>query len=109
MKYNHNLISSENIKKEVSAFLKLPSMIAFDKHTTDKTSEYLIIRNSICCEFCFKNIIDQLFVIEGIEKDESNFNEINYYQENPNEQEQVFINIKYNQNVINIEEMKQIK
>lgn len=50
-----------------------------------------------------------MFVIEGIEKVESNFNEINYYQENPNEQEQVIINIKYNPNLINIEEMKQIK
>ena len=83
IKYNSNLITPKIIRLEILLFLdilKIPSILAFDKHSPIKISEYKIIRNDICCEYCFKGAIDDLFEIDGIEKVESNFNEENYYQ-----------------------------
>ena len=62
-----------------------------------------------CCKCCFKSAIDDIFEIEAIEKVESNFNEVNYYQKNYDEWDNAIINIKYNSNLININDMKQIK
>lgn len=112
IKYNSNLITSKIIKIEILLFLdilKVPSILAFDKHSTIKTSDYKIIRNDICCEYCFKGAIDDLFEIEGIEKVESNFSEENCYQKNYDERDNVIINIKYNSNLISIDDMKQIE
>lgn len=110
IKYNPNLITSNIIKKEILLFvdsLNIPSLLAFDKHPTTKISEYLIIRPDICCDFCYKGAIEDLFEIAGIEKVSSNYND--YLQSNYDEREQVKINIKYNPDIISIDEMKQIE
>lgn len=110
IKYNPNLITLKIIKMEILLFLdilKTPSILSFDKHSTIKTSEYKIIRDDICCEYCLKSIIENLFEIEGIEKAESNFNEKEYYQKNYDER--VIINIKYNSDLISGDDMKQIE
>ena len=80
VKYNPDLITFKLIKMEIFFFLDIldtPSLLAFDKHSTNKTSEYKILRDSICCGHCFKDAIESLFEIEGIEKVESNSNEKN--------------------------------
>lgn len=107
IKYNPNMITPKIIKTEILLFLdilKIPSIIAFDKHSTIKTSEYEIIRSSVCCEYCFKGAIDDLFEIDGIEKVESNFNQKNYDEGN-----NIIINIKYNSDLISIDDMRQIE
>lgn len=112
IKYNSNLITPKIIRLEILLFLdilKIPSILAFDKHPTIETSEYKIIRNDICCEYCFKGAIDDLFEIDGIEKVESNFNEENYYQKNYDERDNVIISIKYNSDLISIDDMTQIE
>lgn len=111
LKYNSNLITPKIIKMEIILFLdimKTPSIISFDKYPKFKTSNYTIIRDDICCEYCFKGAIEDLFEIEGIEKVESNFNE-DYLFKNHYEREKITINIKYNPDLINKEEMKQIE
>ena len=105
VKYNPDLITFKLIKMEIFFFLDIldtPSLLAFDKHSTNKTSEYKILRDSICCGHCFKDAIESLFEIEGIEKVESNSNE-------KNRCEDVVININYNFNRISNGNMKQIE
>jgi len=107
IKYNPNLITPKIIKIEILLFLdilKRPSILAFDKHPTIKTSEYKIIRNDICCQYCFKGAIDDLFEIDGIEKVKSNFNKENY-----DEQDNIIINIKYNSDLLSIDDMNKIE
>ena len=107
IKYDPDLITTKIIKNEILLFLdilKTPSILAFDKHSTMKTSEYTITRNDICCEFCLKGAIEDLFEIDGIEKVESNFDKENY-----NEQDNVVINIKYNSDLISRDDMKQME
>ena len=111
IKYDPNLITSKIIKLEILLFLdilKIPSILAFDKHPSTETSEYKIIKKDLCCEYCFKGAIDDLFEIEGIEKVESNFDEEDLFKKQ-DEREDIVINIRYNPNLINASEMKQIE
>ena len=83
LKYNSNLITPKIIKMEILLFLnvvKIPSLLSFNKYPKFKTLNYTIIRDDLCCEYCFKGAIDDLFEIEGIEQVESNFNEDYLFQ-----------------------------
>ena len=68
--------------------------------------KYLI--NDLCCEYCYKGAIDDLFEIEGIEMVKGNFNE-DYLFKKYEDREKIIINIKYDPNLISTEEMKQIE
>lgn len=112
IKYDSNLIKIEIIRMEIFMFLdilQVPSVLAFDKHSTVETTEYKIIRKDICCEYCFRGAIDDLFMIKGIEQVNSNFNEKDYYRKKYEERENIIINIKYNPNLISLEKMQQIE
>lgn len=111
LKYNSNLITPKIIKMEILLFLnvvKIPSLFSFNKYPKFKTLNYTIIRDDLCCEYCFKGAIDDLFEIEGIEQVESNFNE-DYLFQNYENREKIKINIKYNPNLIDSDTMKQIE
>lgn len=106
--YDSNLISSKIINLEIFAFLKIlktPSLLSFDKHSDQKLSTYKIIREEICCEYCFKSTVEDLFNISGIEKVESNF--INsYYRNELDGEKTIIIDIYYNENIIHYDEIK---
>lgn len=107
LNYDSKLITPKIIKMEVLLFLnivKIPSMISFNKHPKIETLNYTIIRNDLCCEYCFKGAIENLFEIEGIEKVESNFEEENYYS-----RDNIVINVFFNPKILSIEDMKQIE
>ena len=100
LKYDSSLITLNIIKMEIFNFLdimKNPSMIAFNKYSKCKKLNYIIIRDKICCEYCFKGAIDDLFNIEGIEEVNSNYLE---------KKENIIIDIKYNPNIISEEEIR---
>ncbi len=106
LKYDSSLITPKIIKMEITLFLnitKIPSILSFDKYPKFKTSNYTIIRDDLCCEYCYKGAIEDLFEIEGIETVKGNFNEDYLFKE------KIIINIKYDPNLINTEEMKQIE
>ncbi len=111
IKYDSNLITPKIIKMEILFFLdifKVPSILSFDKHSKYLTSSYTITRDDICCEFCFKGAIDDLFEIEGIEKVESNFNE-EYLFKKYEERKKIIINVYYNPKLISFDDMKKIE
>ena len=111
LKYNSSLITPKIIKMEILLFLdivKIPSILSFNKYPKFKTLNYTIIRDDLCCEYCFEGAIDDLFEIEGIEKVESNFNK-DYLFQNCEEREKITIKIKYNPNLISSEKMRQIE
>ena len=111
LKYNSSLITPKIIKMEILLFLdivKIPSILSFNKYPKFKTLNYTIIRDDLCCEYCFEGAIDDLFEIEGIEKVESNFKK-DYLFQNCEEREKITIKIKYNPNLISSEKMRQIE
>lgn len=65
IKYDSKLITSKILKSEMFLFLdilKIPSIIAFDKHTRQELRKYLLDNEKIhCCEYCLKGTIEDLF------------------------------------------------
>ncbi len=111
LKYDSSLITSKIIKMEITLFLnitKIPSLLSFNKYPKFETSNYTITRDDLCCEYCYKGAIDDLFEIEGIEMAKGNFNEDYLFKKYEN-REKIIINIKYDPNLISTEEMKQIE
>ena len=111
LKYDSSLITPKMIKMEITLFLnitKIPSILSFDKYPKFKTSNYTIIRDDLCCEYCYKGAIEDLFEIEGIETVKGNFNE-DYLFKKYEEREKITINIEYNPNLLKAEDMKQIE
>ena len=109
IKYDSNFITPKIIKMEILLFLNIknmPSILSFDKHPKIKTSNYVIVRDNLCCEYCFKGAIEELFEIKGIEKVDSNFNE-EYLFKKMDEREKIKIVIQYDPTVISIEEIQQ--
>ncbi len=107
LKYDSSLITPKIIKMEIMLFLnitKIPSMLSFDKYPKFKTSNYIIIRDDLCCEYCYKGAIEDLFEVEGIETAKGNLNE-DYFEEC----EKITINIEYDPNLLKAEDMKQIE
>ncbi len=111
IEYDSDIIKWKIIKMEIFLFLnilKVPSLISFNKYSDVDLDEYKIIRNDICCEYCFRGAIDDLFEIEGIEKVESNFEEEDYYKQDYDNRDNVTINVFFNPNILSIEDIKQI-
>lgn len=104
VKYDSNLINLKTIKMEILLFLdviKIPSIISFNKHSKNSLSKYTIIIENLCCEYCFKGMIEELLVTDGIESAYSDFD----YDNKKN----VAISICYDNNLIAGEVLKKIE
>ena len=104
--FDEKLTSFKIIKYEVYIYLSIlnfPSLIYFDKHSSNKLTKYDLVIKDLCCEYCLKGMMEDLFDIEGIEKADCNF-DVNY-----NERENVVIKIEYDDTIINEDEIKKIE
>lgn len=111
LRYDSKLITPKIIKMEILLFLdiaRVPSIYSFDKHSKHKTLEYRIIRDDVCCEYCFRGTIEDLFDIDGIKKVESNFDK--YYS--PKDSipcDKIEISVEYDPDILSLEDMKKIE
>lgn len=109
VKYDSKKIQSKVIKMEITLFLNLiktPSLLAFDKHSTEPTKNYQIIKKEAFCEICIASAMDRLFEMDGIEKVESNYN---YIDDATSTEQKLILNISYNPNALRIEDIKKIE
>ena len=109
VKYNEKLINAERIKLEILAFgnlLNYPCIYGYNKHLKN-AKLYKIIRDSICCDFCYFNLIEYLYEIDGITGVESNFYQ--KYWTNKLDNEKYIINIFYDPKVFSLDEMKKLE
>lgn len=81
--------------------LKIPSIIAFDKHDVSNLNKYTIVIKDLCCEYCLKGMIEDLFEIDGII---SAYTDFDYNQNKYN----VNIFICYNDKMINKDKVDKI-
>ena len=93
IKYNNELIMIKDIIKVLKEF---PLIISFDKHSKNKLTNYQVVIKDLCCKECFNNIIKKLLLKDGIEYVAS------YYDD---EIKDIKIDLKYDGNVINKEEI----
>lgn len=104
IKYSPEVITIKIIKLEIVTFidvLKTPSVISFDKHSNNTLIKTNIIIKDLCCEYCLKGMIEELFLINGIEKVDTDFDYIN--------KKDVLINIEYNNELITKEDIEMLE
>lgn len=91
--YESSIISLKVLKLEILYFLdalKTPSILAFSKYSHEKTQQDTIIIKDICCEYCLKNFINDLFDQDEIVSVDTNFDHHNMFNVN------IFITYKEN-------------
>ena len=80
--YDDVIIKNKMLQLELKTYLnryKYPALIFFDKHFEGKIGKK-VFKGKVCCEFCFKIAIEDLFEIDEIVKVENNY--IERYIEN---------------------------
>ena len=96
VEYDSSIISLKFLKMEILLYLdivKVPSIVAFDKHLKNDIKEENIIIKDLCCEYCLNGMIDDLLEIDGIISAYSDFDYNNKYDVN--------IFITYDEKIIN--------
>ena len=102
IEYDSSIISLKVLKTELIMYLdikKVPSILAFDKHTENNIKDTIVIKD-LCCEYCLKGMIEELLEIDGIESAYTDFDYHNKFNVN--------IFITYNDKIINKEKIKEI-
>lgn len=104
IEYDSNTITIKLILMEIDLFMNTnsPSLFGFDKHSNNKLLDYEIVINNLCCEFCLKGNIEDLILIDGIESARTDYD----YTKN---KRNVKIFIKYDNNLVNIEKIKELE
>ena len=81
---------------------KIPSVIAFDKCVSNShIRKNIIVIKDICCEYCLKDMIKELLVVDGIESAYTDFDYNNKFNVN--------IFITYNDEIIGKEKINELK
>ena len=105
VEYDSSKISLELLTKEILIYLgldKIPSVIAFDKCVSNgHIRKNIIVIKDICCEYCLKDMIKELLVVDGIESAYTDFDYVNKYNVN--------IFITYDDTIINEEKLIDLK
>ena len=105
VEYDSSKISLELLTKEILIYLgldKIPSVIAFDKCVSNShIRKDIIVIKDICCEYCLKDMIKELLVVDGIESAYTDFDYVNKYNVN--------IFITYDDTIIDEEKLIDLK
>ena len=103
LEFDPSLIPALMIKKQIDIFLKEqknPNLLGFNRFE-DFDKEATLNINKLCCEFCLKGSIEDLFEKDGIVSVESDFNFREF--------ENVKVFIKFNSKLISDEDLKSIE
>ena len=97
-------ISLERIKLELELYfnvLKIPEMLSFDKHIKKDLKKEQIVIKDMCCEYCIKGTIEDLFDTNGIASAYTNYDQIEFFCD-------IIFYITYDDTIISIEEINKI-
>ena len=103
IEYDSAVISLIVLKLELLNFLdclKIPSIIAFDKHIKDGNKDTIVIED-LCCEYCLKSMIEELLDMNGINSAATDFDY--------NNKQNVKIFITYDKDKISSLDLEEIK
>ena len=79
--------------------INIPDLIFFDKYNND-IEIYNIVIKELCCEYCLMSNIEELLLIDGINKASTNFDK---------SKKNIRISIEFNPNIITLNEIKKIE
>ena len=97
-------ISLERIKLQLELYfniLKIPEMLFFDKHIKKDLKKEQIVIKDMCCEYCIKGTIEDLFDTNGIVSAYTNYDQIEFFCD-------VTFYITYDDTIITKEEINNI-
>lgn len=104
IEYDSVVISLRVLKMQIILYLNLyntPSIISFDKHYEKDIKEDVIIIENLCCEYCLKGMIEELFEYDAIKSAYTDFNYV--------DRKNVNIFITYDDKVLKLDELNKIK
>lgn len=103
IEYDPSIISLKLLKMEILLYLdivKIPSIIAFNKHDVGNLNKYTMIIKNLCCEYCLKGMIEELLETNGIS---SAYTDFNYIDKN-----NVNIFITYDTKILKLDELNKL-
>ena len=101
--YDPKKINIQRILLEVKLFLgllKTPSLISFDKHFQGKSHDTIVVIEDACCEYCVKGVIEDLVLVDGIEKTTVTLQDDSFFQ--------VSIHVMYDNSILNDKQVKEL-
>ena len=101
VEYDKNVISLDILKKEMFLVLNRATILSFDKHISSNVCKDTIVVESLCCEYCFFDMMEKLFVTNGIVSAYSDYDFCNYRN--------VKIFITYDSSVMGKGEIEELK
>lgn len=101
-----NEINIYMIVNEIRLFFKsnCSDIYYFNKHLNNNLSEYNVVIQDLCCEYCLYGLIEDLLYIDGISEVYSNYKEV-YLNHN---KEDLKVTVLYDKNVIDEEQIKEL-
>ena len=103
IEYDSSVISLKLLKMEILLYLdivKIPSIIAFNKHDAGNLNKYTMVIKNLCCEYCLKGMIEELLETDGIS---SAYTDFDYIDKN-----NVNIFITYDTKILKLDELNKL-
>lgn len=104
VEYDSSIISIKILKMEIILYLNIkntPSIVSFDKHFGNNIKKDIIIVDDLCCEYCLKGMIEDLFEYDAIKSAYTDFNYV--------DKKNVNIFITYDDKILKLDELNKIK
>lgn len=101
IEYDEKKITSKILQMEINLFLDCqnePTLLSFNKHTNN--TEHTTIITDVCCEYCLKGFVEELFDEPGIISLNSNFDNSHFFD--------IKIELTYLKNVITLDHINDL-
>ncbi len=101
--YEPKKIGPKVLLLEITTFMQsnIPSLIRFDKHFKGAKKETILVKD-VCCEYCYMDMIEELFNTEGIISAWSNYEEVDYHYN-------ISLYIEYDPAILNKSDLKKME
>ena len=101
--YDNKVIGPKVLQLEITTFMQssIPSLISFNKHFKGAKKETILVKD-VCCEYCYMDMIEELFNTKGIVSAWSDYEEIDYHYN-------VSLYIEYDPSILTKEDIKKLE
>ncbi len=101
--YEAKKITPKILQLEITTFMEnsIPALISFNKHFKGAKKETILVKD-VCCEYCYMDMIEELFNTKGIVSAWSNYEEIdNHYN--------ISLYVEYDPSILTNEDIKKLE
>lgn len=101
--YEAKEIGPKVLELEIATFMQfnIPSLISFNKHFKGAKKDIVLVKD-VCCEYCYMDMIEELFNTNGIMAAWSDYEEINYHYN-------ISLHIEYDPRILTKNDIKKLE